>query len=128
MEGLKDIKGFIEVPDQSFLYFMLTIAGVLLFIIGLVILVIWYKKPKRRRKRLTAKEQAIINLKAIDFLDTKEAVYDFSENVQKIVHEHEGVQALLEKLETYKYKKDVPSLSDEDKESMKALIKELTNE
>lgn len=127
MEGLKDIKGFVAVPDQSFFYFMLTLSGVVLLLSLLLVLFLWYRKPKRKRKRLTSKEQAIINLKAIDFTDTKEAVYSFSENAQHIVDEHEGLQSLLLQLERYKYKKEVPSLSLEDKAEMQKLIKELTN-
>ena len=127
MEGLKDIKGFVEVPDQSFLYFMLTLFGGLVLLLALIALFVWYRKPKRRRKRLSAKEQAILNLKAMDFNDTKEAVYTFSENAQIIKEEDEGLKVLLEKLEMYKFQKEVPSLRNEDKEVMQKLIKELTN-
>jgi len=127
MEGLKDIKGFVEVPDQSFLYFMLTVSGTVLFILALITIFVWYRKPKRKRKRLSAKEQAIINLEAIDFSNTKEAVYSFSENTQKIKEEDDGLKTLLEKLETYKYKKEVPTLKEEDREAMEKFIKELTH-
>ena len=127
MEGLKDIKGFVEVPDQSFLYFMLTLSGAVLLLLALITLFVWYRKPKRKRKRLNAKEEAIINLQAIDFNNTKEAVYSFSENAQIVKEEAEGLKELLQKLEAYKFQKEVPSLTNEDKEEMKKLIKELIN-
>ena len=127
MEGLKDIKGFVEVPDQSFFYFILTLSGATFLLLMFIFLFFWYRRPKRKRKRLSLKEEAIINLKAIDFSDTKEAVYSFSENTQLIVNEDEKLKNLLKKLEEYKYKKEVPTLSSEDKELMQKFIKELTH-
>ncbi len=127
MEELKDIKGFVEVPDESFFYFMLSIGLALVFIAFLVWLVLWLRKPKRKSKRLSPKELAKLELQKIDFSDTKEAVYSFSENAQIISPEHPALLDLLPKLEMYKFKKEVPELSSEDKEKMKSIIKELTS-
>jgi len=127
MEELKDIKGFVEVPDESFFYFMLSI-GLALVLLALVVwLVLWLRKPKRKSKRLSPKELAKLALQKIDFSDTKEAVYSFSENAQIVSPEHPALLILLPKLEDYKYKREVPELSDEDKERMKSIVKELTS-
>ncbi len=127
MEELKDIKGFVEVPDESFFYFMLTAISIVVLVALLVWLALWLRKPKRKSKRLTPKELAKLELQKIDFSDTKEAVYHFSENAQIISPEHPALLDLLPKLETYKFKKEVPELSSEDIEKMKTVIKELTS-
>jgi len=126
MEELKDIKGFVEVPDESFFYFMLSIGLALVLIALLVWLVLWLRKPKRKSKRLSPKELAKLALQNIDFSNTKEAVYSFSENAQILDPEHPALLMLLPKLEDYKFKREVPELSKEDKERMKSIIKELT--
>ena len=127
MEELKDIKGFVEVPDESFFYFMLTAISIVVLIALLVWLALWLRKPKRKSKRLTPKELAKLELQKIDFSDTKEAVYSFSENGQIISPEHPALLDLLPKLEIYKFKKEVPELSSEDIDKMKSVIKELTS-
>jgi hypothetical protein len=127
MEELRDIKGFVEVPDESFFYLILSGVAVGLLLALLVWLVLWLRKPKRKSKRLSPKELAKLELKKIDFSDTKEAVYSFSENGQIVSPEHPALLDLLPKLEAYKFKKDVPELSSDDIEKMKSIIKELSS-
>jgi len=127
MEELRDIKGFVEVPDESFFYLILSGVALGLLLAFLVWLVLWLRKPKRKSKRLTSKELAKIELKKIDFSDTKEAVYGFCENAQIISPEHPALLDLFPKLEAYKFKKEVPKLSSEDMAAMKSIIKELTS-
>ena len=128
MEELKDIKGFVEVPDSSFLYFMLTLGGLMALLVGLVLLYLWFRKPKRRARRLSAKALAKRALKSIDFNDTKESVYLFSENIQIVEPENQELEKFLNQLEIYKFKREVPTLAEEDKSKMKRYIKELTHE
>ena len=127
MEELRDIKGFVEVPDESFFYLVLSgfVLGLLLSL--LLWLFLWLRKPKRKSKRLSPKERAKEELKKIEFSDTKEAVYSFSENTQIVSPEHPALLDLLPKLELYKFRKEVPTLSAEDIESMKSIIKELSS-
>ena len=124
MQGLKDIKPWVEVPDHSLLYLLLLLGGVVL----LLALLWWFlRTPKRRRRRRpTRKELAKQSLENLDFSDTKEAVYTFSEAIQELLSpkEHRHLKELLARLEIYKYKKKVPTLSQEDKEAMQTLIKE----
>jgi len=127
MEELRDIKGFVEVPDESFFYLVLSAISLGLLLAFLVWFFLWLRKPKRRSKRLSVKELAKLELKKIDFSDTKEAVYSFSENAQIISPEYPALVSLLKRLEAYKFKKEVPTLSEEDKKMMKSIIKELSS-
>ena len=125
MEELRDIKGFVEVPDESFFYLVLSGFALGLILAFLVWFVLWLRRPKRKSKRLSLKELAKLELKKIDFVDSKESVYAFSENAQVVSPEHPALLDLLPKLEAYKFKKEVPELSSEDIEKMKSIIKEL---
>lgn len=124
MEGLKDIKGIVEVPDSSFLYLLLTIVMVFVLLVGFFILLQWFLKPKRKRRRATEKELALLALKEINFDDTKEAVYTFSEKIPIVLKENSELEHFIEGLEMYKFKKEVPTLSSEKIEKMKRFIKE----
>ena len=127
MEELRDIKGFVEVPDESFFYLVLSGFALGLILAFLVWFVLWLRRPKRKSKRLSLKELAKLELKKIDFVDSKESVYAFSENAQVVSPEHPALLDLLPKLEAYKFKKEVPELSSEDVEKMKSIIKELSS-
>jgi type VI protein secretion system component VasK len=127
LSKLKDIKPLVEIADHSLWIFLAMILG---FFIAVAL--IWYliKKPKRRkRRRLSPKELAIKALKELDFSDTKEAVYSFSTNIQKLLPKEklDEHREFLRHIELYKYKKDVPSLSEADLKSIKELIKEAVN-
>jgi hypothetical protein len=101
--------------------------GLLVVGIGLYV---WLKKPRRKRRKKRSKEMlAREGLKALDFNDTKRAVYDFSEHMQTLLPQsHQAAfEKLLERLEIYKYKKNIPPLSQEDKEAMQKMIKEVTD-
>ena len=127
MEELRDIKGFVEVPDESFFYLVLSGFALGLILAFLVWFVLWLRRPKRKSKRLSLKELAKLELKKIDFVESKESVYAFSENAQVVSPEHPALLDLLPKLEAYKFKKEVPELSSEDVEKMKSIIKELSS-
>jgi muconolactone delta-isomerase len=127
MEELKDIKGFVPVPDDSFFHLMLLIGVIgLLLLIG-SLLWWWYRQPKRRRRQQSPQERAKEQLKRLNFKDTKSAVYGFSEYAQILSPDNEKLKTLLERLEIYKYKREVPPLSSHDKEAMQRIIKELIN-
>jgi len=122
MEGLRDIKGFVDIPDNS-LYIFIAILLILLLVIGLIIYHL--RKPKRRkREKLTKKQLAFKNLLDINFDDTKDAVYTFSTSIQ-ILDQKNLAKKLLEELKLYKYKKDTPPLKDEHIIAMKKIIEEI---
>lgn len=124
MEGLKDIKGLVEVPDYS-LWILLSIV---IFVIFFIILIIYlYKNKRRRKKKPTFEQIARKNLKEIDFSNTKNTVYTFSENFQYFINEEnkEAFKKLQKELEAYKYKKDIDELPSKLEENIKELIKEI---
>jgi len=127
LSKLKDIKPLVEIDDHSLWLFL---AMILAFFIAVAL--IWYliKKPKRRkRRRLSQKELAIKALKEIDFSNTKEAVYSFSTNIQKLLPKErlDEYRDFLRDIELYKYKKDVPKLNEDDLAKIKEIIKEATD-
>ncbi len=127
MEKLKDIKALVDVPDYSLVIFIAILVTVLTLLVGIYL---WAKKDKRRvRRKLTPKEIALQKLKEIDFNDTKESVYTFSENMQILVDEQKinDLNNFLETLRCYQYKKSVPTLSEIDKKKMKEWIEEEIN-
>jgi len=127
MEELKDIKGFVAVPDDSFFHLMLIVGGVVVLLLLIALFWWWNQKPKRRRRRLSPQAIAREQLQLLDFEDTKGAVYGFSEHAQLLAPDDPKLQELLKKLEIYKYKKEVPTLSQEDKAAMQRIIKELSD-
>ena len=124
MEELKDIKGIIEVPDYS-LWILLSIIACVVFC--LIILIYFFKNKRKKRKKPTLKQIAMKNLKEINFDDTKGAVYSFCENFQYFIDEKnkESFEQLQKELEIYKYKKEIEKLSDEQKNRIKNMIKEI---
>ena len=124
MEELKDIKGIIEVPDYS-LWILLSIIACVVFC--LIILIYFFKNRRKKRKKPTLKQIAMKNLKEIDFDDTKSAVYTFCENFQYFIDEKnkESFEKLQKELEIFKYKKDIEKLSDEQRNRIKSMIKEI---
>ena len=124
MEELKDIKGIIEVPDYS-LWILLSIIVCVIF--SLVLAIYFFKNRRKKRKKPTLKQIAMKNLKEIDFDDTKSAVYSFCENFQHFIYEKnkEAFENLQKELEIFKYKKEIEKLSDEQKNRIKNMIKEI---
>ena len=124
MEELKDIKGIIEVTDYS-LWILLSIIVCVIF--SLVLAIYFFKNRRKKRKKPTLKQIAMKNLKEINFDDTKCAVYTFCENFQYFIDEKnkESFEQLQKELEIYKYKKEIEKLSDEEKNRIKNMIKEI---
>ena len=125
MEGLKDIKDIVVVPDYSFWIFLLTIF-VSILAIGLIIYL--YKNRRRKRKKPTNKELAKQRLKSIDFKDQKKAIYTFSVDGSLFVNEknRELFQKIEKNLTQYKYKKETPPLDSETKKMIKEFIRSIT--
>lgn len=124
MQGLRDIKGIVEVTDYSLYWFVLII--VLLFMF-MMFGVYKYKTRRRRKKRLSPREQALINLYNLDFNDTKNVAYGFEEHTQVFINDknQEQFNTIKSKLKRYKYKKDIPALDNEIKYDIQKFIKGL---
>ena len=127
MQGLKDIKSIVEVHGYTPIYLIITVIVSLLIVAALLFMGYRYFKNKRRRKRKSKIEMAKERLKNINFNDPKEAVYTFSEyaNIlaQNSLEKKESLEPILKEIEIYKYKKEVPPLSNEAIKKMKQFIK-----
>ncbi len=126
MEQLRDIKGLVEVTDYSF-YYLLGLIG-----LGVVLLIavawIVYKKITKKAP-LTQKKLAMELLEKFETGDAKETAYAFSHLAQYAVNDDKRtrLQALLDELEVYKYKKEVPELDVRLKKEIEQFAKELSH-
>lgn len=119
---LRDIKSIVDVPDHSLWLLAALALGVLLLLGTLLIWLLRHKKGPIDRKRA----EALKRLDALDFNDTKSAVYGFSllGHFVTIPTSESTFKSLLERLEPYKFKKKVPALAEDLKAEMQAFIKE----
>jgi flagellar biosynthesis/type III secretory pathway M-ring protein FliF/YscJ len=105
---LHEIKPLIEIQEYSMVYLLALCAVALIILLGLLYLLIrWLKN--RNKFNLRKEHYRLIN--AIDFSDTKSAAYaltfygdTFKEDSER---HHRAYSDLVEKLEQFKYKKDV---------------------
>ncbi len=123
MEKLRDIKGIVEVVDYSMYYL-----GLLIFlaILAVVAIILYLRRPKKRKKP-TSKEAALKNLRNIDYKNSKDIAYGFTLNIPFFIDEKNSdeIKKILEKLEDYKYKKEIPDMGKELKKSVKKIIERL---
>lgn len=119
---LRDIKPIVAVPDHSLWLFTGLMAAAVLLIILLVLLMV-----RRRKQRIDPRRtEAMRRLAALDFGDTKKAVYDFSLLGHFVVtpDTRPGFESILQELEPYKFKKEVPALEEAVILRMQQFIKE----
>jgi len=116
MIQLHDIKPLMEIPEYSFYYFIVgvTLSTILLFSL-LYLLLRWLKN----RKKFNIKVAHSKLLHQINYKDAKKDAYaitlyglTFKDETPR--HQR-AYEALVESLEAYKYKKDVPPFNDETK-------------
>ena len=119
-EKLRDIKGIVPITDYS-LYYLIALSLVILLLIGIAIY--WYLQPKRKKKP-TEKELALKKLKNINFEDQKEVAYLFCLNSIYFVDEKNEFKykELVEQLDRFKYKKEVPMLEPKLKQEIQDFI------
>ena len=126
LKQLKDIKPPVAVPDHSLWLLLGTAAAAA----GLAALAwyLWRRRPARKRRRRKSPRQiAREKLSAIDYTDTKGAVYAFGEYLPALIADDpaltEAFEALQKELEPYKYKKEVPPLAPDHEKAMRRLVK-----
>ena len=127
MQQLRDIKGIVEISDNSFLYlFGISVVIVLLFIAFLLYFRLRKKRIRRKFKK-SASELAKERIENIDYNDPKNVAYTFIEDVGKFIDQkkREEFKDIVKELEPYKYKKEVPSMDDILKSRIKDFIKEI---
>lgn len=120
---LKDIKPLVEVPDHS----VWLLAALVAAAVALIALIVLYLLRRRRARVDRKRAEALRRLDAINWDDTKQAVYDFS-FLGHFVTSPKSEMAfaqIVEELEAYKYRKTVPELGAELKTRMQAFIREV---
>lgn len=120
MEALKlhDIKGLVEIPDNSFYYFLLTLFLAVLALGLIIYFVIKYLKKEKAEKL----QKVYLNaLNKIDMNDSKVASYElchFAQLLDKDEAQSHLFELLVLQLEKYKYQKNVPAFYEEDSKAI----------
>ena len=121
MEQLKDIKPIIVVPDVSLYYFLaLLFVGLIVLIVLAMGVVRWIKKRqpnKARQAREVLEKLTYEDAKASAYSITKWAGYLADTEEQQALHVE-----LIQRMATYKYKRDVPAFCEEDQQCVKAYL------
>lgn len=120
---LHDIKPLIDIPEYSLYYLIATIVvAVVLFALLIFTLVRFIKN----RNKFSLRKEHLKLLNAVEFSDAKKAAYDITYYAQSFQHDssqHQAAYETLQKhLETYKYRKNVDSIDEETKDSLKSYI------
>jgi len=110
MEGLKDIKGLIQIEDYSLYIFIFLILVCLIFFGFLIKKILDYKRV------ISPLKKAKLQLKNLDLSDSKTTAYKLTK-FGKILSDED-----FSYLEKYKYKKEVISFLDEDIEKIKGFL------
>ena len=111
---IHDIKPLIEVPDYS-MYIFYGLVLLVAIIFGLIIYFI-YRFFKNRKQNI--RKEYFKKLKEVDFINSKQSAYSITKYGQLLAksdREKQLLHDLIEKLESYKYRKDVPSFDSETK-------------
>lgn len=118
---INDIFPLIDVPDNSaYIFFTLLCIGILSAYLGI------YSLYKKFRVHKINKEKIYITiLKNCDFKNAKQSVYQISyygHLLAKTVEEKKTIEAIVTQLSSYKYRKDVPEISDEIQEQFQRFL------
>jgi hypothetical protein len=111
---IHDIKPLLEVEDYSIYYFFGLIGVAIILACGIAyLLYVWLK----RRKAFNIRKEHIRLLKSVDLSDAKKAAYDitlYGATFKDDGHrQREMFKNLTDRLQDYKYKKEVDSIDNE---------------
>lgn len=118
---LNDIKGLVDIPDNSVFIFS---ALIFLALILLFLLVLFIIKVLKNRKKDLRKEYFEI-LENIDFNDSKQSAYTITKYVRLLARnerEQKIANELIEELALYKYKKEVTTIKKETKAKLSTFM------
>jgi len=111
---LHDIKPIVDVEDYSLYYFLgISFISVIIVVGAIYLFLKWFKNRKRYNKR----EEYLKNLKQLDLTDSKKSAYAitfygglFKDDGPR---QSEMFKNITQRLENYKYKKEVEKFDDE---------------
>lgn len=117
LQGIKNL----EIIEVNFLPYFLLFG--IVFVLFIVALFLFFKRKKKRKKKAFAKQY--LRELFIKNLSNKEIAYAFTKYGRKIVQEEEKEQfyKIVEQLENFKYKKEVPTIDPKLLHEMKEYIK-----
>lgn len=119
---LHDIKGLVAVPDDSLYYFVALLIGLILLLIAAAYLLYRYVK---REKSVNLQKFYLEKLHALDLSKSKESAYALTEYgrlLEKDQPQKVAYEAMLEKLEAYKYQKAVAGFDKETVQSIEIFL------
>jgi len=131
MNGLKDIKPLMSVPDVTIYYFW---GLIILFILSISIIFYFlfknshYRIKKRKNLSLLQKELALKKLLNLNYKDSKSCVYDFTIASSYLVKNEETKilrDKILKKIDKYKYVRNSPKLTTQIIQMMQSFIKKI---
>jgi hypothetical protein len=121
LQQLKDIKPLLQIQDSS-LYWLI---GYLFIGVLIVAILAYLWKVFVVKRKYDAKKEALKILKNLDFSDSKKAAYEIT-NYGNILVDKENQQHILDELNEmlleYKYKKEVPLISNEVKQKLNVFL------
>lgn len=113
MDELRDIKPLLEIPDNSYILFVLLASFMVLIVLTLLFILgkrLWEKRKVNMRKVYFER------LKTVDWSDSKKAAYEVTFFGRALANEpriEEIYKQLLPMMTIYKYKKEVPPVNEE---------------
>lgn len=110
---LHDIKGLVEIPDNSIYYFYSLITVILVLIaLGAYAAYRYFKRDRAINMQKLYKKQ----LSELDIAESKSSAYSLSylgQLIEKTSEQEALFENLFQALEAFKYKKDVPEFDEE---------------
>ena len=118
---IHDIKDIVKIPDNSiFIYYGLIFSALLICLIIILFIIKFFKNKKVNQRKIYFE-----TLKNIEFKDSKKDAYTITKNLRLLVKsDREKILAneLINELNEYKYKKDVPAISTGIKNKLTTLL------
>ncbi len=108
---INDIKELMDIPDNSFIFFIaLCIFGIFIFIAIVFLIIKFFKNKNKNQKKIYYEE-----LRNLDYTHSKNAAYKATTYLRilaKSEKEKEFIKDLIEDINQYKYKKQVDKFDD----------------
>jgi hypothetical protein len=113
-DELRDIKPLLEIPDSSYYVFLALVALAVILLVAIV----WFLVKKFwKKKKVNMQKVYFEQFKNLDWENVKQSAYEATELGRKLSFENEKTKEIYEQLvpmlESYKYRKEVPSLDEE---------------
>ena len=114
MDELRDIKPLLEIPDSSYYLFLSLVFLCVAFVFAIVVFLLkkFWKKKKANMQKVYFEQ-----FKNLDWTNVKQSAYMATELGRKLTLKDERAKEiynqLVPMLESYKYRKEVPSLDEE---------------